>query len=141
METRVGAFTVWRNRISPVFDTSSTALVVTQHEHNTFDVVSVSLRNLSLLEKILYLTEGNVQSLVCGAISRTGEDAAIEAGMEIFPFCSGDIDCVMSRWLEGTLNPDEFLMPGCRCRKRAEGRFRNRKRSFGRRERMQDVKS
>jgi len=61
-----------------------------------------------------------VQVLICGAVSLPSENALVSSGIMVIPCTCGRLDEVLDAYLEGRLNGDAFLMPGCDSRVRME---------------------
>jgi predicted Fe-Mo cluster-binding NifX family protein len=119
------ALTVWKDRISPVFDVARNILVV-----DVEDGIAVGRRNENFVEqdpfqKIARLVELRVQTLVCGAVSSPVAGAASAYGIRMIPFVAGDVDAVIDAFLTGSLLNPAFCMPGCRGRGRRLRRIGN----------------
>lgn len=119
------AFTYWNNRIAPVFDTSTQVLVVESKSQKILNKVEDTLPEDSFNSKLAKLKELNINTIVCGAISRPMHEQLIDNGIKVIAFISGDLEDVISAWLNKSLNKEnsKFLMPGCCGRRR--NRFRN----------------
>ena len=72
------------------------------------------------------LSERDVNTLICGALSRPMKALVQGVSVEVIPFVSGGVDEILQAYLEGGLGQDRFKMPGC-CGRSRKGRFRNRK--------------
>jgi predicted Fe-Mo cluster-binding NifX family protein len=118
------AFSVWNQRISPVFDASRSFLVLdiedgevrARQEEEFEDRQDPAL-------KLARLAEMKVWTLVCGAISRPLADLAAASGIETFAFIAGEVEQVIDEFLAGGLPNPAMVMPGCRgrggrCRRR-----------------------
>jgi predicted Fe-Mo cluster-binding NifX family protein len=108
------ALTVWKDRISPVFDVARNILVV-----DVEDGIAVARRSEDFVEqdpfqKIARLAELRVQTLVCGAVSRPVAGAASAYGIRMIPFVAGNVEQVIAAFLTGSLLSPTFCMPGCR---------------------------
>ena len=117
----------WKGRVSPVFDVAGKVLVIdivdgvaTTRQEVLFDVEDPHWRASRL-------SEAGVEVLVCGAISRSLEHAIISEGIEVISQTCGDVECVLSAFIDGRLRQGDFAMPGCsgrgrrrrqRCRQR-----------------------
>lgn len=108
------AFPYWRSRLAPVFDTArqlrlveSAAAAITGQSDETLPDTQPSL-------KILQLVELNVDTLVCGAISRPLREMAAAHGIAVIPFIAGELDDIVSSWVAGCLETGACAMPGCR---------------------------
>ncbi|BDQ35527.1 NifB/NifX family molybdenum-iron cluster-binding protein [Pseudodesulfovibrio portus] len=106
------AFSIWEDRIAPVFDTASRLAVVTGTRTEGPPHV-VTMRWTSPVEVIAILLERHVSVLVCGAISRPLHDAIVDRNIEVHPFVTGELDDVVRAWRTGRLHEDRFRMPGC----------------------------
>lgn len=108
------AFTEWRGRVAPVFDVAQTVLMV---ETETSDNTRERLMDLppgSPSTKVLFLTEQNVDVLVCGAISRPVREMAKANHILVHSFVAGDIQDVVDAWMHDRLDQARYSMPGCR---------------------------
>jgi predicted Fe-Mo cluster-binding NifX family protein len=110
------AFAIWRHRICPVFDVARQIHLVGMRGERIVDASTVSLTSDDPLQKALLLVALGVDVLVCGAISRQIRHAIEGYGIRVMPFVAGDLEPVISAWLDGTLAEDRFVMPGCRGR-------------------------
>lgn len=115
------AFACWGERLAPVFDTARELLIV--------EVVAgkvVGERRECLVEELpvqraLRLVELGVESLVCGAISKSMWLVVVSYGIEVVAFVGGDLRVVVQGWLAGDLGRDDFALPGCCGRRRFGG--------------------
>lgn len=64
--------------------------------------------------------------LVCGAISWPLEALVAASGIRVIPLICGDVEEVVQALRNGTLDDEQFAMPGC-CRKRQHVRNRRRR--------------
>jgi predicted Fe-Mo cluster-binding NifX family protein len=115
------ALTVWDGRISPVFDVSREAVIL------TIEKGVVSARRTENIEaptaalKIEKLIELGVDTLICGAISEPLHRELTLRGVKVLGFVAGEIDEVMQALIAGTLPASALSMPGCYGR---QNRFR-----------------
>lgn len=112
------AFTIWKNRIAPVFDVAGQAVLVQMDQVQTLVSTFVSLPEGSVAAKVQVLSGLGVQVLVCGAMSRAAFELAVAEKIEVVSFVAGDTDHVIQAWLQGSLSQADFAMPGCRHRRR-----------------------
>ena len=118
------ALTVWEGRISPVFDVSREALVLTVE-----DGVVAALRNENIdtstpAQKVDRLMVLGIETLVCGAISEPLHCELTNKGVSVFGFVAGEIDEVVATFLAGELPTPALSMPGCYGRR---NRFRGKR--------------
>ncbi len=107
------AFTIWNNRISPVFDVAQHALLL-KAEQSVIQYQKVfDLPVDSPINKLTFLISQNVDLLICGAISRSLQFAIEEHGIKLYPFCSGEVSELIEYWQKDQLDQVSFAMPGC----------------------------
>lgn len=111
--TRIAAFTVWNNRISPVFDTSRYVHIVVVEEGRILRENQEFLSDDNIIHKVRRIIDLGVDDLICGAISRSIYYIAQNSGINIIPFVSGALDDVIQGWMANRLNSEIFAMPGC----------------------------
>ena len=117
------ALAVWKNRISPVFD-SARALIVAEVENETINNRKyIHIQTHMPHNRAVELFELGVNVLICGAISRIYEKMIELQGIKVIPFIAGNVNQVIESYLKGKLNSRNFRMPGCgnMCRKRFRG--------------------
>jgi predicted Fe-Mo cluster-binding NifX family protein len=107
------AFSIWNQRIAPVFDTAH-EIHLADYAPGRVEVVSTyKLADTDLAQKINWLLQQGVSTLVCGAVSRVHQEKLVVAGIKVVPFVAGDIGQVMHAYFDGTLKHAVFKMPGC----------------------------
>ncbi|NLC71371.1 MAG: hypothetical protein GX751_08455 [Desulfuromonadaceae bacterium] len=107
------AFTVWNDRIAPVFDVAGRLYLLEMEAGAVVAERQIGLPRALPMEKALSLQRLGIEELVCGAISRSMEIAITTRGIHVIPFVAGDFRRVVQAWLDGTLQSDRFAMPGC----------------------------
>ncbi len=116
------AFAYWEHRIAPVFDTARDLLIVTADGNCIVDETRITLMDSdALLQDAFRLVEFQVETLVCGAISRYYHDLITSHRITVIPFITGECRAIIHAWLEGNLESGSFLMPGCRRGHRRRG--------------------
>lgn len=117
------AITVWGNRISPVFDAASALLLVDLGDNAPLE------RDLRLFQPgredsfIALLLENDVQLLICGAICAGAANRVENAGVEVVPFLTGEVESVIDGFIEkGDFTA--FTMPGCRNGRCCRGKYK-----------------
>ena len=110
------AFTIWKERISPLYDASQVLLIVEiknkEISHRQYEHFQAEM----LLKRASRLCELGVEILICGAISEM-PSAMIDAyGIQLIPFIAGRAEEVLNAFINGTLHKPVFQMPGCQCR-------------------------
>ena len=115
------AFTVWNNRIAPVFDVARQIRVVEAECGRVIREEEVVLKNDTASGKAGELSGLGVNALVCGAISRSMANLVAACGIQVVPFVASDLREVIGAWLCGKISDGLFAMPGCRGCRRLRG--------------------
>lgn len=123
MNTRV-AIPAWQDRISPVFDTASTLVVVDVDGQRPKARVALDLPDGPPQKRVTRLLDKGVEVLLCGAISRPLRDMVEAAGITVTPFLLGPVDDVIRAFIEDRLSEPRYIMPGCCGRRRRQRRGR-----------------
>jgi len=123
------ALTVWDGRISPVFDVSREVLILTVENGDVVAIRKENIETPTAALKLDRLMELGVESLICGAISKSLHHELITRGVRVIGFVAGEINEVVTTFLAGLLPTPELSMPGCCGR---QNRFRRRRCQGGR---------
>jgi predicted Fe-Mo cluster-binding NifX family protein len=86
---------------------------------------TLTISGEGMMQKIAWLTEHGIQTLVCGAVSRLLQEQLTAAGINVIPFVAGELPQVIQAASDGSLQNLEFRMPGCcgrRMMRRGGGR-------------------
>lgn len=84
----------------------------------------IDLPNIDISNKINILKELEINTLICGAISRPLYRQLEMANIRIVPFIRGRIEEVIRAYENRELIDDRFRLPGCRGRGNHLGRLR-----------------
>jgi predicted Fe-Mo cluster-binding NifX family protein len=114
------AFAIWDNRIAPVFDTALQLHLVEAEHGRILAEANELLADDSPMNKTLRLTELGIETLVCGAISKSLHALVVSYGIQVIPFIAGDLHEIIQAWLDGKLAEAKFAMPGCCGRRRGQ---------------------
>jgi len=112
----------WQGRVSPVFDSAGSVLVVELDGGRIGSRRQVVLTDEEWPRRVASLVATGAGVLICGAISRPLEVALSGAGIEVIPQTCGEVESVLAAYLNGDLARGGFLMPGCCGRRRFRGR-------------------
>ncbi len=108
------AITVWRNRVSPVFDASQRLLIV-EIEGGCVSGQYYHSFNPSLLEGLIdFLSQHEIVLLVCGAVTQETTDTLQQASVKVISFITGTEQEVLQMALLEKPTWDLLKMPGCR---------------------------
>jgi predicted Fe-Mo cluster-binding NifX family protein len=126
------AFSCWKDRIAPVFDTAKELLIVELGDGKLTREAAETDPGEPPFKRVLSLSERGVRELICGAVSWELHQILLAQGLHVVPFISGDLETVISAWKEGRLTEDVFIMPGCRGgRRMRRGKTEGRRGGFG----------
>ncbi|MFW6369129.1 MAG: NifB/NifX family molybdenum-iron cluster-binding protein [Myxococcota bacterium] len=115
------ALTIWNGRMSPVFDVSREALILTLERGTLVERQRANIETPCAEHKVDRLEELGVGTLICGAISAPLHQHLRARGVKVIAFVAGEIEEVVSCFLDGGLPSPQLSMPGCCGRQR---RFR-----------------
>lgn len=107
------ALTVWKDRISPVFDVANRIVVYEIEEGKACREIELDVSGYTAFEKVTALAKLNTGAIICGAVSKPVSCLAVTYGMEIYSFIAGDAEAVIKAYSEGLLRDEKFMMPGC----------------------------
>ena len=114
------AVTDWHGRVSPVFDVAEQVRLVGLDGKDDGSQRTESLGSLASYDRARRLAELGVKVLVCGAISWPLEALLAARGIRVISLVCGDVEEVVKAFRNGTLEDEQFAMPGC-CRSRRRG--------------------
>jgi predicted Fe-Mo cluster-binding NifX family protein len=106
------AIPTWNGRVSPVFDTASRLLVAEAGERGEYSRFETDISEHFLPSKVMRLTGLGIDTLICGAISRSLADMVTTAGISLVPWISGMVEDVLQAFLSETLFDLRYAMPG-----------------------------
>ena len=119
------AFSVWEQRIAPVFDTSRQIHLVESDGTRITAEKAHAISGKDVMQKVAWLADQGVATLVCGAVSRPLQEQLSAAGIKVVPFVAGELRQVIQASFDGSILGSAFTMPGCCGRRqgwRGEGR-------------------
>lgn len=114
------AFSVWDNRIAPVFDVARQMHLVEAKSGRIASEMEEAFSDDFPLHKAIRLAELGIDILICGAVSRPLRETIAAYGIRVIPFVAGELGDVKCAWLSGGEDIRRFAMPGC-CGRRKRG--------------------
>jgi predicted Fe-Mo cluster-binding NifX family protein len=108
----------WQRRVSPVFDTARSVIVVGVDARGETARTRIALDRGSLHDRVNALTAGGVDVLLCGAVSRPLYEMLECAGIDVTPFLSGTVEELLEAFIAGRISDPQYTMPGCCHRRR-----------------------
>ena len=106
------AMTVWEGWISPVFDVCRRGLILEIEGRNAVSSVDIDLDTTTPLQKIEILVGHEIDTLICGAISKPVYWEARSRGLRVISFVTGEVDEVIQAFVAGRLPTPALTMPG-----------------------------
>ena len=110
------AVTSWNGTVSPVFDVSQEIQCFEIKEGTITKLETNSVPTLNSFDKVRFLVDHQIDTLICGALTRPVEKMICNQGIELHSFISGTVQTVIKAWQTNDLTPG-FKMPGCRRRR------------------------
>ena len=107
------ALTVWDGRVSPVFDVSREAVILTIDHGAVAARCSRNIETPTAALKVDRLMDLGIETLICGAISEPLHRELTARGVRVLGFVAGEIEEVIQAFIAGTLPAPGLSMPGC----------------------------
>jgi predicted Fe-Mo cluster-binding NifX family protein len=93
----------WQSRVSPVFDVADHLFLIAVENGREVHRDSLRLAGRDPFGRARELSELGVDVLLCGAVSLTLEKALIGAGIRVLGFLAGELESVITAFLDGQL--------------------------------------
>jgi len=116
------AFAVWNNRIAPVFDAARQLCLVEAEAGQVVREAHEPITDDLPVRRAQKMAECDINTLVCGAISRPLHEMIVAHGIQVIAFVAGDLSEIVEAWIAGNCDWSAYAMPGC-CRQ-GQSRFR-----------------
>ena len=116
------AIPIWDDKISPVLDTASKLLIVEVEDRKEASRFEIYLDEHELSRRSLRIRGMDVDTLICGAVSRPFCRMLLASGINIIQDISGHPEDVLKAYLHGKQLHSGFLMPGCRANRERHGK-------------------
>ncbi len=123
------AVTVWDGRISPLFDVSREAVILTIENAAVVARTTASVETPHPALKVARLTELGIDTVICGAISEPLRSELTIRGVRVVGFVAGVIDHAIQAFIADERPAPALSMSGCRVK---QNRFRRGPRWGGR---------
>ncbi|MCP4666788.1 MAG: hypothetical protein GY849_10515 [Deltaproteobacteria bacterium] len=113
------AIPIWEKGISPVFDTASRLLIVEVNDQKEASRVEIYLDEQDLSRRCVRIRNLGIDTLICGAISRSFSRMLMASGVNVIPELCGQAGDVLDAYLKGNLfSSSRYQMPGCKKNRR-----------------------
>ncbi|MBL7114794.1 MAG: NifB/NifX family molybdenum-iron cluster-binding protein [Kiritimatiellae bacterium] len=107
------AIPVWKDHVSSTFDFARSIYIVELDGEREVARKEIELDDCPIAMKVQAIRDAGAQVTLCGAISRSLAQALGQAGIQIIPFASGQIDRVIAAYVCNRLSDPCFMQPGC----------------------------
>ena len=102
----------WQGRVSPVFDVADRLFLITIEDSREVHRESLRLASRDPFERARKLAERGVDVLLCGAVSSALEKALTAAGIRVLGFLGGELESIVTAFLDGQLNDGRIAACG-----------------------------
>lgn len=102
----------WRERVSPVFDSSHHLLVAECGSGEDTCRRLLELSGQSPVARARCIREAGIDVLVCGALSRSARASLQSVGVRVVSGVCGPVEDVLRAFLENRLEHPAYRMPG-----------------------------
>jgi predicted Fe-Mo cluster-binding NifX family protein len=113
-----------RGRISPLLDVARCFLLVNVQGDKEIERREVNIGEMGCVLRSKRIAQLDANVLICGAVSRSLDEALASEAVEVIPNTCGPVEEVLEAFRLGQLTDRAFLMPGCsRQRHQVRGRL------------------
>lgn len=131
--TKKVAIPIWNERVSPVLDTARRLLVVEFTNDQEVSRETLDIPQVNIPYRVSFFTDRGIDVLICGAISHQFEQMLSVSGIKPIPWFGGDVDEIITAYASGSLQNDNYRLPGCgQFNRRRRYRRRGRRMGLGR---------
>ncbi len=118
------ALSTFKDKISTVFDAADQLLVLETDGTTGQKRTMIRTGSTDPANRANQLKDQGINVLICGAISWPLQRTIASMGVTVYPFVRGTVEEIISAYYAGTLNSENYAMPGCigRCQGPGMGR-------------------
>lgn len=91
--------------VAPCFEYSATIAVFSVQDGHVVDQVDFPIRSREPFDRVRLLRDQAVDTIICGGVQDVFEDLLRASGIELISWVTGDVDALLSRYLQGRLEP------------------------------------
>ena len=106
------AISVWENQISPVFDTTTHILIADIEKKRPVNQEIISLESITVYQRIELLDKLEVDTFICGGITRHLLESIEGKNIQAIPNICGDVQQILDAVCKGKDIKALFSMPG-----------------------------
>ena len=114
------AIPIFQNRVSPVLDSCRHMLLIDMEQHTDMKRETVYMDEMSLTERCRIFAKLGVTIVICGGVSEVFSNMLMGANIRLINGIAGEIDDVITAFLEERLDMPQFYMPGFRQNNKRE---------------------
>ncbi|BBO71185.1 hypothetical protein DSCA_51150 [Desulfosarcina alkanivorans] len=108
------AIPIFRNKVSPVFDSCTRVFLVDIEANREIDRKEIYLDALALTERVTILLKSGVDTVICGGISDVMASMLTGVKIDLISDITGEVDHVLKAYLDRGLDQTQFHLPGFR---------------------------
>ncbi|MGD2037522.1 MAG: NifB/NifX family molybdenum-iron cluster-binding protein [Desulfobacterales bacterium] len=112
------AIPIFKSRVSPVFDTCTRLSLIDFEDDRVITRKEFDLDNFSLQERLRVLEKNDVAVIICGGISDVFDTILSNSNIRLISGICGDVDEIISAFIDGRLDDPCFFMPGHKASKK-----------------------
>lgn len=119
------AITAWNKIVSPVFDSSRCIVIYDAVNRST----EIRLGDISILDKYNLLKDRGIDTLICGAISKSSYTLFKTCCNQILPWIGGPVTEIIRDYRNNIDISGKYYLPGCQhrqCKNHGSGNHCNR---------------
>jgi predicted Fe-Mo cluster-binding NifX family protein len=102
----------WNGRVSPVFDAAETVMLYETAQHEIRGQTLLTIKISDHLQRARWLQSLGVDTLICGALSKSLERTLTPTGITVIPFICGKTEEVIEAYIAGQLEKKDYRLPG-----------------------------
>ncbi|MBN2225920.1 MAG: hypothetical protein JW763_01005 [candidate division Zixibacteria bacterium] len=125
------AIPIWNNRVSPVMDSAGRLLLI-EIDNGAIGARSlIDIPPLHPVQMARFIVDLGIDRLICGAISHRLQMMLTTSGLNVLPWVRGQVDDIITAFINGNLQNQDFYLPGCRRGGHRRGRGCGRRYGMG----------
>ena len=111
---------IFQHRVSPVLDSCRHMFIIDIEQDTEVDRENIYLGEMSLTERCDIFAKLEVTIVICGGVSEVFANMLMGLNIRLFNGIAGEIDDVITAFLNKCLDKPKFYMPGFRQNNRGK---------------------
>ena len=124
MNTTV-AISAWKDQVSTTCDFAERLVVAKIDRGCELSRTDIMFHEEPATKRAKRIQDLDVETLLCGTISKPLAEAIAHTGINVIPYVSGSVDEVLAAYMCGHITRPRFLQPGCRSGARRRWRHKH----------------